>query len=251
VVRKDTVVHRIEWRPGNVSIEGVCKKQPILLHSSRVLITVPIGVLQARAGEPGAIDFSPPLPQDKLNAIAGIEMGKVLRIVLHFRERFWNRIHVHGSRNKTLADMSFIFSQDDWFPTWWSAMPDRFPIITGWAPWQSAERLASNSMPVVERALHTLGGLFGIEISEMKRLLKVAYFHDWQADRHSRGAYSYVKVGFANAPETLSRPVQDTIFFAGEAADITGNNGTVHGAIASARRAVLKIKSTAQASAAD
>jgi monoamine oxidase len=45
--------------------------------------------------------------------------------------------------------------------------------------------------------------------------------------------------------------VKDTLFFAGEAADITGNNGTVHGAIASARRAVVDITRTSRASAAD
>lgn len=249
-VRHHTVVQRIVWRSGHVSIQAVCNKQPIFVHSNRILITVPIGVLQARPGEPGAIDFSPPLPQDKLNAIAGIEMGKVFRVVLHFHERFWDRIHADGSRKRTLARMSFLFSQDEWFPTWWTAMP-RLPIITGWAPWTSAEKLASDSMPIVERALHTLGGLLGLSVSEIEGLLDIAYYHDWQADPYSRGAYSYIKVGSANAPEILSRPVKDTVFFAGEAADMTGNNGTVHGAIASTKRAVARIRSIAQSFAAD
>ena len=250
-VRTNTVVHRVAWRPGNVSIDAVCSEQAIKLDASRVLVTVPLGVLQARRGEAGAIEFSPVLPQEKLDSIAGMEMGKVLRVVLHFRERFWDRIRPADSNHKTLAQMSFLFSQDDWFPTWWAAMPDRFPIITGWAPWQSAERLASESVPVVTRALQTLGGLLGVGNTEMERLLEIAYFHDWQADPYSRGAYSYVKAGSADAPEVLSRPVKDTLFFAGEAADVTGNNGTVHAAIASARRAVIEIAKTSKASAAD
>jgi monoamine oxidase len=250
-VRTNTVVHRVAWRPGNVSIDAVCSKQAIRLHASRLLVTVPLGVLQARPGEPGAIEFSPALPQEKLDSIAGMEMGKVLRVVLHFRERFWDRIHASGGENKTLDQMSFLFSQDNWFPTWWTAMPDRFPIITGWAPWQCAERLESESVPVVARALQSLGGLLGVGTIEMERLLEIAHFHDWQADPYSRGAYSYVKVGSADAPEVLSRPVKDTLFFAGEAADVTGNNGTVHAAIASARRAVVQITKTTRASAAD
>ena len=250
-VRTNTVVHRVDWRPGNVSIDAVCSEQAIKLDASRVLVTVPLGVLQARRGEAGAIEFSPVLPQEKLDSIAGMEMGKVLRVVLHFRERFWDRIRPADSNHKTLTQMSFLFSQDDWFPTWWAAMPDRFPIITGWAPWQSAERLASESVPVVTRALQTLGGLLGVGNTEMERLLEIAYFHDWQADPYSRGAYSYVKAGSADAPEVLSRPVKDTLFFAGEAADVTGNNGTVHAAIASARRAVIEIAKTSEASAAD
>jgi monoamine oxidase len=249
-VHTNTVVQRIAWRPGSVSIEAVSGKQALSLHASRVLVTVPLAVLQARPGEAGAIEFSPALPQEKLHSISGMEMGKVLRVVLHFRERFWDRIHASG-RDKTLARMSFLFSQDEWFPTWWTAMPDRFPIITGWAPWKSAEKLEFDSVPVVTRALQTLGGLLAIGTTEMERLLEIAYFHDWQADPFSRGAYSYVKPGAVNAPEILSRPVEDTLFFAGEAADITGNNGTVHGAIASARRAVVDITRTSRASAAD
>jgi monoamine oxidase len=106
-------------------------------------------------------------------------------------------------------------------------------------------------MPIVERALHALAGLLDLSVSEIERLLDGAYYHDWQADPYSRGAYSYVKVGSANAPEILSRPVKDTVFFAGEAADMTGNNGTVHGAIASTKRAVARIRSIAQSFAAD
>ena len=250
-VRTNTVVQRVAWRPGSVSIDAVSGKQAVSLDASRVLLTVPLGVLQARPGQAGAIEFSPALPQDKLDSISGMEMGKILRVVLHFRERSWNRIRANGNREQTLAHMSFLFSQDEWFPTWWTAMPDRFPVITGWAPWKSAEKLELDGVPVVARALQTLGGLLGVGTSEMEDLLEIAYFHDWQADPYSRGAYSYVKAGAADAPEILSRSVKDTLFFAGEAADVTGNNGTVHGAIASARRAVADITKASRASAAD
>lgn len=250
-IRTNTVVHRVVWTSGKVSVDAVYKKEPVSLSASRVLVTVPLGVLQARPGESGAIEFSPPLPQEKLNSLAGMEMGKVLRVVLHFRERFWDRIHTNDGRGKTLAQMSFLFSQDEFFPTWWTAMPDQFPIITAWAPWKCAEKLASENVPVVTRALQSLGNLLGVPTSEMERLLEIAYFHDWQADRFSRGAYSYVKAHAVEAPALLSRPVKETLFFAGEATDGTGNNGTVHGAIASARRAVSEIRKTGKASAAD
>lgn len=251
-LRTNTVVRRVAWGSGKASINAVCGERAVSLYASRVLVTVPLGVLQAQPGQRGAIDFSPSLPEDKLASIAGMEMGKVRRVVLHFRDRFWDRLHPKGSPKKKLDRMSFLFSQDKWFPTWWTAAPEQFPIITGWAPWRSAERLQSDSMPVVNRALRTLGGLLGVrESEEMERCLEIAYFHDWQVDPFSRGAYSYVKAGAADAPERLSRAVKDTLFFAGEAADVTGNNGTVHGAIASARRAVAEITETGRASAAD
>jgi monoamine oxidase len=40
----------------------------------------------------------------------------------------------------------------------------------------------------------------------------------------------------------LARPLRGTLFFAGEAAESEGRTGTVHGAIASGRRAADEVK---------
>lgn len=39
----------------------------------------------------------------------------------------------------------------------------------------------------------------------------------------------------------LGRQIESTLFFAGEATDTGGHNGTVHGAIASGKRAAVEI----------
>jgi hypothetical protein len=51
--------------------------------------------------------------------------------------------------------------------------------------------------------------------------------------RFHAGAHSYGAVGFDGAQGDLASPLENTLFFAGEATDTTGHNGTVHGAIAS------------------
>src|ERR687891_47481 len=48
-----------------------------------------------------------------------------------------------------------------------------------------------------------------------------------------RGAYSYTAVCGEKASARLARPVEGTLYLAGEHADREGRNGTVHGAIAS------------------
>jgi len=48
-------------------------------------------------------------------------------------------------------------------------------------------------------------------------------------------------VGGDGAEAALAKPLDNTLFFAGEATDITGHNGTVHGAIASGKRAAAEI----------
>ena len=58
--------------------------------------------------------------------------------------------------------------------------------------------------------------------------------HNWQHDPYSRGAYSYRRVGGVEAGDALARPVERTLFFAGEATDEA--SGTVEGALASGRK---------------
>ena len=66
--------------------------------------------------------------------------------------------------------------------------------------------------------------------------------HDWDADPHARGAYSYARVGGSQAAKTLARPVEGTLFFAGEATDTEGRTGTVEGALATGLRAARQVE---------
>jgi monoamine oxidase len=246
----DTIVDSIEWSSGRVAItthknESHKNSGALNLSASRVLITLPLGVLQASvnsADEAGAVRFTPALPANKRNAMQKLVMGKVIRIVLRFRRRFWDEISPPAHSPTTLADMNFLFSEDEYFPTWWTTMPDKLPIITGWAPFDCAERLSGKSRSfVIDRALHTLGTLLHVKTLELAELLEAAYFHDWQSDPYSLGAYSYGAVGSDGAQQALASPIENTLFFAGEATDVTGHNGTVHGAIASGHRAAQDI----------
>jgi monoamine oxidase len=242
-VHLNTQAKAILWCQGKVEIVAERKGEEVVWRAPRTLITLPLGVLQAQPSEAGAINFIPPLPGEKSHALSELVMGKVLRITLEFSRRFWEDVRpVHGDTAKTLSSLGFLFSRDPWFPTWWTAMPDQRPIITGWAPVQSAERLAGKSVNHVTRqALETLAGLLQVEGREVEQLLQAAYFHDWQSDPYSRGAYSYAKAGSADASRSLGAPIASTLFFAGEATDVSGHNGTVHGAIASGKRAANEI----------
>jgi monoamine oxidase len=123
-------------------------------------------------------------------------------------------------------------------------LPDKWPIITGWAPFHCGERLSGQSESfVVEKGLETLGKLLRIDKRELESLLEASYIHDWQTDPFFRGAYSYVKVGGDRAQSVLAAPLKN-LFFAGEATDISGHHGTVHGAITTGKRAAAEILKT-------
>ena len=169
-------------------------------------------------------------------------MGPVIRITLRFHKRFWEGIC--GEEGKRLSNMSFLFSHDEWFPTWWTTMPRKSPLLTGWAAGARAQRLAGHGKDfVLDQALAALTRLLKMERSELESLLASTYTHDWENDPWSRGAYSYVTVGGDGAEAAVAAPLEGTLFFAGEAVDYSGHNGTVHGALASARRATEAVLS--------
>jgi monoamine oxidase len=237
-IQSETIVESLNWTPGKADIKAHRIGEACAFATPRALITVPLGVLQAPEDAEGALRFIPALPRDKVEALTKLEMGKIIRVTLRFRHRFWETIPVSSNNSKTLAEMSFLFSEDHRYPTWWTKMPETLPIITGWAPFRSAEHLsAKNQSFVVDQALLTLSNLLNIASDQLGQLLEASYCHDWQSDPFSRGAYSYGAAGADGAQEALAMPLNNTLFFAGEATDLTGHNGTVHGAIASGRRA--------------
>ncbi|HEY1679732.1 MAG TPA: NAD(P)/FAD-dependent oxidoreductase [Candidatus Sulfotelmatobacter sp.] len=240
LIQTGTVVANIVWKAGRAQVKAHGGSGPFVLDASQVLITLPISILKT-SQQPGSVEFLPPLPKDKIAALDKLEMGKVIRIVLRFRHRFWDTIRVPGE-GATLSDMSFLFSENELFPTWWTSLPKKEPLITGWAPFRSAERLSGKDEgTMVQSALETLSRLLRVDMRQVEGWLDAAYVHDWQSDPFSRGAYSYGKIGANAAQKVLASPVAQTLFFAGEATDTSGNNGTVHGAMASAHRAAKQI----------
>jgi monoamine oxidase len=61
--------------------------------------------------------------------------------------------------------------------------------------------------------------------------------HDWGRDPFARGSYSYITVGGGDARLVLAEPVEDTLFFGGEATANDGQGGTVNGALETGERA--------------
>lgn len=239
-VHLNTIVREVRWSDHKVTLSCHTDEGHKYFSAPRVLLTLPLGVLQLLPDDAGAVRFIPELPQSKKSALSHLAMGKAMRVTLQFRERFWERVEPRGS--KTLAEMRFLFSRRKWFPTWWTTMPERWPVITGWAPFHYAEELSGHDAAMIfSSACQTLGGLLHLSEQEVENLVESAAFHDWQTDPFSRGAYSYVKVGGDSAQADLATPIEHTLFFAGEAANVSGYHGTVHGAIASGQRAARQI----------
>jgi len=244
-VRLDTIVERVAWERGRATVharraDGSAAES---VTARAVVVTLPIGVLKASAHEPGAVRFVPELRAIQ-DALAGVDAGHVRRLALRFRTRFWEREGGAPALENAAdgAELAFMHAPGADVPVWWTMRSLRAPLLVGWAGGPTALRLAGRSHDeLTARALITLSTVLGASEHALRDELLELHTHDWSADPYTRGAYSYVRVGGVDAPATLAAPVHDTIFFAGEATQTDGSAGTVHGAIASGRRAADEV----------
>jgi len=231
----NTVVRTVRWSRRAVGVEGSFLGRPYETRSKRAIVTLPLGVLQGRAREAGVVRFTPALAT-KREALKHLAPGPVLKVILQFRTAFWEKLS--GGRYR---DVAFFHPREAAFPTFWTALPIRTPLLVAWTAGPNADRLAGlDTAQIVDRALASLAELFGHR-PRIDELLEGAWLHDWQSDPYARGAYSYVKVGGDKARQQLAEPLRDTLFFAGEASDTEGEAGTVAGALQSGRRAAREV----------
>jgi len=218
-LRMESVVREIRWKKGAVTVHGRFLDTPFAARARQAIVTLPLGVLQSRA-----VRFFPSLP--KRDALSMLASGPVVRVAMRFRDAVWR---------KRAPGVAFFHSQDTPFPTVWTPLPMRAPLMTAWAGGPKAARLSGASRrTLVAKALASVHAIF----PDAK--LADALAQDWQQDPFARGGYSYVLVGGMGARGVLASPIDGTLYFAGEATDAQ-EAGTVAGALRSGQRAAREI----------
>ena len=218
-IQLGAVVREVHWKRGVVEMRGSFLGKAFEIHAGRAVVTLPLGVLQSNA-----VRFSPSIrKRDPLSKLAS---GPVVRVAMRFHEAVWQR---------RAPGVAFFHSQGTPFPTIWTPLPLRAPLMTAWAGGPKAARLRGlSNAKLIAEALRTVRTAFP------EARLAGALAHDWSRDPYARGGYSYLLVGGGDARERLAAPVGDTLFFAGEATDSV-EAGTVSGALRSGRRAAREI----------
>ncbi|HYE98832.1 MAG TPA: NAD(P)/FAD-dependent oxidoreductase, partial [Planctomycetota bacterium] len=235
-VRLSTVATRVRWSRGEAVVEATGPSGRALepFRARAAVVTLPHAVLRSRA-----VRFVPEL-DGRQQALERLEAGHVFKIVLRFRQSFWeDDAFVRRRLVRPVDDpapLNFIHGEGA-VPVWWTALPAGIPRLTGWAGGPKAERMLSAEPSTrVDRSLDALAGILAVPRRRLDELLDGVWAHDWRADPFSGGAYTYVGVGGLPAQKALARPVDGTLFFAGESLSVQGI-GTVPGALESGRRA--------------
>lgn len=216
-IRLGTPVSRIAWSADGVRVESGAG----VLSARAAIVTAPVGVLAA-----DAIAFEPALPASTLDAIHGLRMGALTKVVLAFDgERFgWpspSDIYPLGSG----------FNLELW--------PFGRDIVIGTIGGTPARDLVRDGEAgAVAAMLDVFAGIVG---SDARKRLRSGRLADWTAEPYSRGSYSYAPPGAAGLRDALAQPVGERLFFAGEATsgggDTVGGGMTVGGATLAGRAA--------------
>lgn len=237
--RLNCVVSQIEWAKGRVfAFARVDRSKELRIRARAAIITLPISLLAPRTRGRGAISFAPEIPRIRQSA-AQLAMGHVTRIAVLLDCPLTEILD--EKRREQLRRLSFLHAPGAPVPVWWTSYPVRSELLIGWAGGRAAISLENSRRAFRDTALTSLSTTLGIDRRTLVRHFVKAFSHDWTNDPFSRGSYSYALVGGSDAAKTLARPIQSTLFFAGEGADAEGRNGTVHGAIGSGRSAAARV----------
>ena len=219
-----TSVREVRWQPGAAE---VLTETGATFQARQVLCTLPLGVWQLPAGQPGYVRWVPELPQHRA-AAARLGFGSVIKVVLEFATPFWQ---------PKLPELEFLLS-DAPVPTWWGQLTGGRAMLTGWLAGPPARRLRdAPASEVLAEALASLSYLLDVSPTELAAQLRASYVGNWGAEPYAYGAYSYPTVGAEEARAALATPVADTLFFAGEALYQGAEGGTVEAALASGQAA--------------
>ncbi|HYY29821.1 MAG TPA: NAD(P)/FAD-dependent oxidoreductase [Chthoniobacterales bacterium] len=219
-VRLLTPVELIRWEPDGVE---VTTRQGDIFRARRLIVTCPLALLQK-----GWPKFIPPLPAFKLHALKLLGSGPVTKVLLRFDRPFWPDEMERAAIPQTPL---FLFRNR-------ADRPDEQPTLTiyvGASAAKSLNRLAPEK--AVDAVVAELRSAFGLA-GDPK--VVASRFVDWAADPFAGLGYSFVRPGGVGARALLAAPVDEVLFWAGEATNPV-RPATVHGAMESGVRAADEV----------
>jgi monoamine oxidase len=206
-VTLETAVSRIDYREQMIRLETARGT----VTAARVIVTVPTSII---AGE--SLRFDPPLP-DKVAAAAGLPLGVDDKLF----------ISLSGELPGVERDAYLVGSTTSRETMSYQVRPfDRPAIYCFFGGRWAAVLEREGEAGMFSFAAGELARLFGNDIRrQIAPLASTAWLHDpW-----ARGSYSYALPGHADDRALLASPVDDRLFFAGEACS-PNFFSTAHGA---------------------
>ena len=106
---------------------------------------------------------------------------------------------------------------------------------------RAAKRSNETEESLLQTALISLSSIFNVSVDELRTDLLHYRIYSWQNFPHIKGGYSYNTLDSKKARKILAEPVEETIFFAGEAYSENEFSGTVESALQSGHEVTEKL----------
>lgn len=210
-------VARIQWREGRVTVES---SKGAAFAGRRLVLTIPIGVMRK-----GPL-FDPELPPELTDAFHAIGFGNSTKLTVWLDDL------------KSLPDFS-VLASDGMFGGFWQRLFGPTPVLVGFSGGTRADQLtAMGEEAAIQTGVEELSRALGRAIRN--KIAAVRHF-TWSDDPYAMGSYSYPAIGMGSACRTLRKPIEDTVYYTGEAANDQGHSATVHGAIEAGRMTAAQI----------
>jgi monoamine oxidase len=225
----NSVVQNLHWE--HSLVEAVTADN-ISHKAEKVIVALPLGVLKAGHYEQGAITFSPSISKYH-EAIQQMGFGSIIKILLEFKDAFWEDEEIAKLAGNDLKGMSFLLSDEE-IPTWWTQSPNHSTILTGWLGGPPAEKKKGlSNEELLRQGLQSLSDIFKRNVQELRGSLIAWNVVNWTVDPFARGSYAYDTIAASAAREILNTPINNTIYFAGEYLYDGPAMGTVEAALSS------------------
>ena len=224
-----SIVKQVNWHEGFVEV--ITTSNAVFI-GTKLVVTVPLGVLNCSPSLEGAIQFVPDLPEQR-KAAADMGFGAIIKILIEFSEPFWEE--------KGLENLQFLFSEEK-IPTWWAQTPQRNNVLTGWLGGSPKDEIQhQNDDEILIDCVLSLASIFNLDASFIRQKMVSAKVYNWTTDPFTRGSYSYATLQTQSALKVLKKPISKTIYFAGEALFDGEQLGTVEAALVSGEEVVKSI----------
>jgi monoamine oxidase len=220
-IRLETIITAVNWHGDTIKVTALNGET---FEGERVIVALPAGVINA-----GSVKFDPPLPAAKVNAMLDLNMGPGLKIIYVFDEP----ILPEG--------VGALYSKHNppmwWSPTFGQENAQKF-AITGFATGNWARELFQfGNDAIIAKGLGTLREELNTNIPDPVHV----HIQNWSDDPFAKGVYSVVSPGAINCRAIAAKPVEQKLFWAGEAVAPNAFAATVHGAYLSGERAAKEV----------
>jgi monoamine oxidase len=233
----NSVAKQIHWEHNQVEVITADKKN---YKGTKLIIALPLGVLQADPTAEAGLKFSPSIPKYS-DAIQQMGFGAIIKVLLEFKNAFWEGKEIAKLAGHSLKDMSFLLSDEE-VPTWWTQFPEDSSLLTGWLGGPPAERKKHlTNEEILQQSLASLSKIFKKNVVELKDELAAWAVVNWTADPFTFGSYAYDTVEARAARKILTEAINSTVYFAGEYLYNGPAMGTVEAALTSGQMVAKKL----------